>query len=123
MPTGTNRRDPMMPGTLGDDHGRDFANLEQARESAAKSTRIRTIDTIIAMLDDERERSGLSKAALARAMGANPAVVRRLLSSSGMNPTLGTLAEMAAALGMKVQLAPMTDEEKSAIMGPMRAAI
>ncbi|MGH3516511.1 MAG: hypothetical protein ACRDQ7_03670 [Haloechinothrix sp.] len=41
---------------------------------------------------------GLSKAELARAISAEPAVVRRLLSLNRHNPTFGTLVEVAAAL-------------------------
>lgn len=54
-----------------------------------------------------------------RAIGSEPAVVRRLLSSSSVNPTLGTLAEVAAALGMKVVLQPMTPEERQDVTEPM----
>ena len=105
------------------DHRRDLADPEYAREFAAETIRIRTIDTIIGMLDEEREKAGLSKAALARAVGANPASVRRLLSSGGMNPTLGTLAEMAAAVGFKVELVPMTENERNTVTVPMIAAV
>lgn len=57
----------------------------------------------------------MSKAELARAIGAEPAVVRRLLSSSAPNPTLGTLAEVAAALGLQVRLVPMRAADRKAI--------
>jgi DNA-binding phage protein len=49
-------------------------------------------------------------------------VVRRLLSAQAVNPTLATVAEVAAALGMKVTLEPMSKEERKRITEPMRAS-
>ncbi len=90
---------------------------------AAESARIEAIDSVINSLDEARGTAGLSKAALARAIGSDPSTVRRLLSSESVNPTLGTIAEVAAALGMKVMLAPMSAEERARITEPMRACI
>ncbi|MBB6173822.1 DNA-binding phage protein [Nocardiopsis mwathae] len=108
-----------MHSAFWDDHKRDLSDPEYAREFAAESARVRTIDTIINAIDDARVAAGMSKAELARAIGSDAAVVRRLLSSSKANPTLGTLAEVAAALGMKVVLEPMTPEEREAVTKPM----
>ncbi|MFY9336560.1 MAG: hypothetical protein WAO90_11260, partial [Mycobacterium sp.] len=58
------------------------------------------------------------KAAFARAIGSDPSTVRRPLSSELVNPTLGTIAEGSAALGMKVMLAPMSAEEHARITEP-----
>ena len=74
-------------------------------------------------LDEARGTAGLSKAAFARAIGSDPSTVRRPLSSELVNPTLGTIAEGSAALGMKVMLAPMSAEEHARITEPMRACI
>lgn len=100
----------------------DLENLEFAREFATESVRIATIDAIVNQLDEARESAGLSKAALARAIGSDPAVIRRLLSASSVNPTLGTLAEVAAALGFRVRLEPMSKDERSKITDPMLRA-
>jgi DNA-binding phage protein len=93
-----------------------------ARAYAAESARIEAIDSVINALDEARGMAGLSKAALARAIGSEPSVVRRLLSSDSVNPTLGTIAEVAAALGMKVTLTPMSADERDRITEPMRAS-
>jgi transcriptional regulator with XRE-family HTH domain len=45
-----------------------------------------------------------TKAELARRIGAAPAVMRRLLSAEGQNPTLTTLLKIAAALRMEMEL-------------------
>jgi DNA-binding phage protein len=104
--------------TLLELEGRD---PEFARAYAAESARIEAIDSIINALDEARGTEKLSKAALARAIGADPSTVRRLLSSESVNPTLSTIAEVAAALGMKVTLTPMSDDERTRITEPMRA--
>jgi DNA-binding phage protein len=104
-----------------EDHDAQLADPEYARAFAAESVRVATIDSIMNTITAELEESGLSKAALARAIGAQPAVVRRLLSAESVNPTLGTLAEIAGALGMKVTLQPMTPHERATITAPMLA--
>jgi DNA-binding phage protein len=57
------------------------------------------------MLDGLRKELGMSKAELAREVGKNPAVIRRLLTASG-NPELRTVIALAQALGAEVQIVP-----------------
>jgi len=66
-----------------------------------------TIDRIVNLLDEQREVLGLSKAELARRLQTSAPWVRRLFSAKGVNPTLSTLAEVAAALGLQVTLEPL----------------
>jgi transcriptional regulator with XRE-family HTH domain len=80
-----------------------------------ESIRIATIDAVVSRLDEARDAAGLSKADLARALGAEPAVVRRLFASGHVNPTLGTLAEVAAALGMRVAPEPPPQDERKQV--------
>jgi DNA-binding phage protein len=101
------------------DHERRLEDPEYARAFAVESVRVTTIDSIMSLIAELLEDSGMTKAALAQAIGANPAAVRRLLSADGVNPTLGTLAELAGALGMKVTLQPMTAAERKMITKPM----
>lgn len=95
---------------------------EFARAYAAESARIAVIDAVVNQLDDAREASNLTKAQLARAIGSDPSGVRRLLPAQTVNPTLATVAELAAALGLKVTLTPMSAEERQQITDPMLAA-
>ena len=102
-----------------DDLAEDLKDPEFLREYVRESIRIDTIDQLVNELDDAREAAGLSKAALARAIRTEPAVVRRLFSASRVNPTLGTLAEIAAALGMRVTLEPLAAAERRHLTAPL----
>lgn len=98
-----------------DDLEEDLKDPEFLREFVLETVRVRTIDSIINILDDARNDAHLSKAELARAISANPATVRRLLSSGSVNPTLGTVSEMAAALGYRLTLEPLSEQAGSAL--------
>jgi transcriptional regulator with XRE-family HTH domain len=97
----------------------DLKDPRFLREYVAQSIRIATIDRLVNELDVAREEAGLSKAELARAINSEPATVRRLFSAGHVNPTLGTLAEVAAALGMRVVLEPLEASERKCITGPL----
>jgi transcriptional regulator with XRE-family HTH domain len=96
-----------QPSQFWKDLAGDLEDPEFLREYVREYVRIATIDQLVNALDEAREAAGLSKAELARAISAEPAVIRRLFSSGHVNPTLGTLAEVAAALGMRVTLEPL----------------
>ena len=106
-------------GVFWDDLARDLEDPEFLREYVVESVRISAIDQIVNALNDAREAAGLSKAALARAIGAEPAVMRRLFSAGHVNPTLGTLAEVAAALGMRITVEPLPLAERRQITTPL----
>jgi transcriptional regulator with XRE-family HTH domain len=102
-----------------DDLADDLQDPGFLREYVAESVRIATIDRIVNELDAAREAAGLTKAALARAISSEPATIRRLFSSGHVNPTLGTLAEVAAALGMRVVLEPLGADDQQQITRPL----
>jgi transcriptional regulator with XRE-family HTH domain len=108
-----------QPSAFWDDLARDLQDPQFLREYVAESVRIATIDRMVNELDTARQAAGLSKAELARAIGSEPATVRRLFSSGHVNPTLGTLAEVAAALGMRVALEPLNADDKQQITRPL----
>jgi transcriptional regulator with XRE-family HTH domain len=107
------------PSAFWDDLARDLRDPEFLREYVAESVRIATIDRIVNELDAARESAGLTKAELARAIGSEPATVRRLFSADHVNPTLGTLAEVAAALGLRVVLEVLGAEDRRQITRPL----
>ncbi|MCE0487818.1 helix-turn-helix domain-containing transcriptional regulator [Ornithinimicrobium sediminis] len=102
-----------------DDLNRDLQDPEFLREYVVESMRISTIDSVVNAIDDAREAAGLSKAELARAIDKEPATIRRLLSSESSNPTLGTLAEVAAALGLRITVEPIPLAERGLITEPL----
>lgn len=104
-----------------DDLAGDLDDPDFLREYITESVRIATVDAVINALDEARISERVTKAELARAIGAEPATVRRLFAAGGVNPTLGTLAEVAAALGMRISIEPMPPAERDAITGPLRA--
>jgi DNA-binding phage protein len=77
---------------------KDLKNREYRSEYDRARSEIAQIDAIVRALDSRREELGWSKADVARAVGKNPASVRRLFSSAG-NPELKMVAAIAAALG------------------------
>lgn len=103
-----------------EDLAEDLKDPEFLRAYVVESMRIETIDRLVNKLDDARQRIGLSKAELARAISAEPAVVRRLLSLSHRNPTIGTLVEVAAALGLRLTLEPLSAAEREQVTEPLR---
>ena len=76
------------------------AAYEKARDE------IDAVDQIVRALDSARIDAGISKAELARAISAKPEIVRRLFTTSASNPTLGTVAKLAMALGCRLELVP-----------------
>jgi transcriptional regulator with XRE-family HTH domain len=108
-----------QPSAFWDDLAQDLEDPDFLREYVAESVRIATIDRMVNELDVARQAAGLTKAELARAIGSEPATVRRLFSSGHVNPTLGTLAEVAAALGMRVTLEPLNADDRQQITRPL----
>lgn len=106
-------------GAFWDDLAQDLEGDEFRRQYLLDSQRIATIDRIVSELDAARSKAGLSKAALARAVNGSEASMRRLFSAPSVNPTLGSLAEIAAALGLKVTLQPLSAEERRTITKPL----
>jgi DNA-binding phage protein len=102
-----------------DDLAHDLEDPEFLREYVVESMRIATIDQIVNALDDAREAAGLSKAELARAIQVEPATIRRLFASDKSNPTLGTLAEVAAALGLRITVEPLPKDDRAQITKPL----
>jgi transcriptional regulator with XRE-family HTH domain len=106
-------------GAFWDDLAKDLEDPDFLREYVVESVRIATIDAVVSRLDEARDAAGLSKAGLARAIGVEPAVIRRLFANGHVNPTLGTLAEVAAALGMRVALEPLPEAERAQVTEPL----
>lgn len=101
-----------------DDLAEDLTDPGYRAEYIRQTLRIETIDRIVDELDEARETAGLSKAALARAIDTEPATVRRLFSAEQINPTLGTISEVAAALGLQLTLSPLPEPLRTRLTAP-----
>ncbi len=97
----------------------DLEDPEILRQYIIEAVRIATIDHVVNGLEDARKAASISKADLARASGSSRQVVRRLLTADNRNPTLGTLAEVAAPLGLRVTLEPIPEEERQHTVAPL----
>lgn len=103
-----------------DDLARDLEDPEFLREYVVESVRIATIDRIVNALDDAREAAGMSKAEVARAVSASEPSIRRLFTGAQGNPTLSTVSEVAAALGLRITVEPLPAAEKKVVTKPLR---
>ena len=108
-----------MTSEFWDDLAADLEDPEFLREYVVESVRVATIDKIMNTLLDALDAAGMTKAALARAIHQQPAAIRRLFSSSHANPTIGTLAEVAAALGLRITVEPLSADERAKITEPL----
>lgn len=108
-------------GSFWDRHNKHMQDPEVARRFAAELARIRAIDEMVNALAEQIESGRMTKADVARAIGTDPSTVRRLLSAGTRNPTVGTVGEMAAALGLKLALVPMSEVERQETTEPMLA--
>ena len=77
----------------------------QERYERKKRAIVQTREILMA-IDAARRRLGLSKAELARRIGSDPSVVRRLFSSKASNPTLRVILDLASALNLDLELRP-----------------
>ena len=82
-----------------------YVRTDEDREHYERTIRtVILIRKLLMTIDSERQRAGISKAELARRIGADPSVVRRLFSREPSNPTLKTVLDLLAALNIDVEL-------------------
>lgn len=86
--------------------GERMAEPKFAAEYEAARAEIDTIDLLVRALDGARMAENISKAELARRIGAKPEIIRRLFTSDAANPTVDTVLKIATALGYELQLVP-----------------
>lgn len=79
---------------------------EYRRAYKAAKARIARTDALVRALDHRRAERGMTKAALAKAAGLQPEVVRRLFTMDSPNPTAATLLALAEALDLEVVARP-----------------
>lgn len=80
------------------------AEFERQRREVAQ------IDSVVRQLDELRERAGMSKADLARAIGKAPSSMRRFFTAD-VNPELKTVAAVADVLGARIEVVATSDSQ------------
>ena len=90
----------------------NLKNPEFAAAYHLEGLRIQMIDELINQLDEARALEGITKAELALAMQQEPANIRRFFTSKRRNPTISTLVDVALALGFKIKLEPIAQQNK-----------
>ena len=100
----------------------DLQDPEFRRAYVLETMRISATDDIVNAFDEARERAGISKADLARAIGLEPASIRRLFSAQAPNPTIGTLSDIATALGLRITIEPLAALDQRAIADALLGA-
>jgi ribosome-binding protein aMBF1 (putative translation factor) len=108
------------PSAFWDDLAEDLKDPELLHHFILESERVAAIDRVLNQLDDLREEQGLSKAELARAIERTPETVRRLLTAKSVNPQFSVVVELAAALGYRVTLQPMSAQDRRSVTTPLR---
>ena len=93
------------------------------RDYVTQSLRISTIDRLVNRLAAALEAQDVTKAEVARRLNTEAATIRRLFTQTGHNPTLGTLTEVAGALGFRVELVAMSDDEREQVTTPLRDGV
>lgn len=102
-----------------DDLAEDLKDPDFLRGYILESIRTQTVDHLVNSLDEARLAAGMTKADIARAVRAKDSVIRRLFSESSRNYTVETLSAVAAALGMRLTLEPLPDDERAHITEPL----
>ena len=86
-----------------------------AAEYERVGAEILAVDDLIRLIDAERVDLGMSKADLARKVSTTPAAMRRLLTSGEANPTITTVLDVLAAVGMRLTLLPSSASKPASV--------
>ena len=91
-----------------------------AGDFKAARAEVDAVDQFIRAIDAQREELGFSKEELAQKVSQNPSSLRRLLSSGG-NPTLKNVIELAEAVGLVVKIEPKKSPRRASSTVSTRA--
>jgi DNA-binding Xre family transcriptional regulator len=87
------------------DHlARTFTTDEERSSYEREVAKLVAFAELLNIFDEVREGSQLSKAELARRIGVRPSVVSRLLDGKGRNVQLDTVADVADALDVYIEM-------------------
>lgn len=84
--------------------GEQIQTDEERAAFERKVAKLLAQSDLLNALEEIREAEHVTKAEVARRIGTPPSVVSRLLSGRAANPTLGTLLDVADALGVYLDI-------------------
>jgi transcriptional regulator with XRE-family HTH domain len=111
-----------MSSVFWDDLQEHIDDPDALREYVIESLRISTVDRLVNDLSEAMDAQDVTRAEVARRLNTQAATIRRLLTQSGHNPTVGTVAEVAGVLGYRLELVAMSDQERHRFTDPLRMA-
>lgn len=83
---------------------RELADPEARALFERELAKANAIATLLQTIEQARARRRLTKAEVARRVGSERSAISRLLAGKNANPTLNTLADLAAALDLEIEL-------------------
>jgi DNA-binding Xre family transcriptional regulator len=89
---------------FGDLLSKTFTTAEERASHEREVAKLVAFAELLNIFDEVRAGSDLSKAALARRIGVRPSVVSRLLDGKGRNVQLDTVADVADALDVYIEM-------------------
>lgn len=105
------QQEQVVLGAFWDDLNRELEDPEVRRDFSANAARIQMIDHIVNALEERREAVGWSKDELARAIGLRPRAISRLFARKRKNLDIEKCLEIAAVLGMDVEIKVADDRQ------------
>ncbi len=86
------------------DLARELADPEARAIFERELAKATAIAMLLQSIEQTRERRRLSKAEVARRVGSERSAISRLLAGKNANPTFNTLADLADALDLEIEL-------------------
>jgi ribosome-binding protein aMBF1 (putative translation factor) len=105
------QQEQVAVGAFWDDLNRELKDPEVRRDFSANAARIQMIDHIVNALEERREAVGWSKEELAQAIGRRPRAISRLFGRRRRNLDIEKCLEIAAVLGMDVEVKVAQDRQ------------
>jgi hypothetical protein len=105
-----------------DDLAANLSDANFARAFVLESIRTKNLDAIVNELNKAVDSSPLTHLDLAEAISVKPQAVRRILNATSPTVTFEVLSNVAAALGYKLTLEPLSEPEQNAVDDAVIAA-
>lgn len=110
------QQEQVTVGAFWDDLDHDLRDPEVQRTFSANAARIQMFDHIVNSLEERREAVGWSRSELAQAIGLRPRKFSRLFARRRKNLEIEKCLEIAAVLGMDVEVKVAEDRQPLSVV-------